>query len=254
MASEQVTGARPPRVPLYNDPRVRSLVYQIVLAAGVALLVYGAVTNAADHLQKAHIASGFGFWNQTAGFDISQTLIAYNLIVDGPTGEASYEIDLPNGGAARIIGNVIHQSAKTTNPVLVSYGAEGEAWPASSLAMAHNTLVSDAVGAWFLRVWQDRLPPDLQVRVINNLTVGIGVLGSGNPGRFDGNFPALRRMLVDIDGLAYGLVPGALLRGQGLDPRAIDGSDLGPRAEFALPIGTRPIEPPPHWSPGAFQR
>ena len=77
MASEQVTGTRPPRVPLYNDPKVRSVVYQIVLAAAVALLVYGAVSNAVDHLRKAHIASGFGFWNQTAGFDISQTLIAY---------------------------------------------------------------------------------------------------------------------------------------------------------------------------------
>ena len=77
MASEQVTGAGPPRVPLYNDPKVRSVVYQVVLAAAIALLVYGAVTNAADHLAKAHISSGFGFWNQTAGFDISQTLIAY---------------------------------------------------------------------------------------------------------------------------------------------------------------------------------
>ena len=27
---------------------------------------------------SAHIASGFGFWNNTAGFDISQTLIAYS--------------------------------------------------------------------------------------------------------------------------------------------------------------------------------
>ena len=77
MASEQVTGAGPPRVPLYNDPKVRSVVYQVVLAAAIALLVYGAVDNAADHLRKAHISSGFGFWNQTAGFDISQTLISY---------------------------------------------------------------------------------------------------------------------------------------------------------------------------------
>jgi general L-amino acid transport system permease protein len=77
MASEQVRGARPPRVAFYNDPRVRSIVYQILLAAVVALLVYGAVSNAADHLQKAHIASGFGFWHRTAGFDISQTLISY---------------------------------------------------------------------------------------------------------------------------------------------------------------------------------
>ena len=34
--------------------------------------------NAADNLARAKIASGFGFWNDTAGFDISQTLIAYS--------------------------------------------------------------------------------------------------------------------------------------------------------------------------------
>ncbi len=180
--------------------------------------------------------------------------IAHNLIVDGKTGEASYEIDLPNGGAAWIVGNVIHQSARTTNPVLVSYGAEGDPWPVNSLAMAHNTLVSDATGAWFLRVWADKLPKDLKVQVINNLTVGAGVLSSGNPGHFEGNYPALRGMLVDIDGLAYGLTDGALLRGRGVDPRRQDGADLTPRAEFTLPIGTRPITPPASWSPGAFQR
>ena len=34
--------------------------------------------NAPQNLARAHIASGFGFWNNTAGFDISQTLIAYS--------------------------------------------------------------------------------------------------------------------------------------------------------------------------------
>ena len=37
-----------------------------------------AVINAAQNLAQRHIASGFGFWNNTAGFDISQTLIAYS--------------------------------------------------------------------------------------------------------------------------------------------------------------------------------
>jgi general L-amino acid transport system permease protein len=78
MSSEQVTGTQPPRVPLYNDPRVRSVVYQLGLAAIIAFLVWGAVSNAIEHLQKAHIASGFGFWNQKAGFDISQSLIPYS--------------------------------------------------------------------------------------------------------------------------------------------------------------------------------
>ncbi len=41
-------------------------------------LVYEAASNAIENLQRAHIASGFGFWDNTAGFDISQTLIEFN--------------------------------------------------------------------------------------------------------------------------------------------------------------------------------
>ena len=33
--------------------------------------------------------------------------IRYNLIYDGPQGEASYEIDLPNGGLAFVVGNIV---------------------------------------------------------------------------------------------------------------------------------------------------
>ena len=68
----------PARVAFYNDPRVRSIAYQLALAAAVGFLVYSATSNAIDNLQRAHITSGFGFWNTTAGFDISQTLIPYD--------------------------------------------------------------------------------------------------------------------------------------------------------------------------------
>jgi general L-amino acid transport system permease protein len=42
------------------------------------LLAYGAFRNAADNLARANIASGFGFLDVTAGFDIGQTLIDYS--------------------------------------------------------------------------------------------------------------------------------------------------------------------------------
>ena len=35
------------------------------------------ISNTAANLKRQNIASGFGFWNTTAGFDISQTLIQY---------------------------------------------------------------------------------------------------------------------------------------------------------------------------------
>jgi len=68
----------PARVAFYNDPRVRSIAYQVALCAIIGFLVYGAVDNAIVNLRRAHIASGLGFWNNTAGFDISQTLIPYD--------------------------------------------------------------------------------------------------------------------------------------------------------------------------------
>ena len=78
MASDLPASARPAPVIFYNDPRVRSIAYQVALCAVVVFLVYGAASNAIENLARARIASGFGFWDQTAGFDISQTLIEYS--------------------------------------------------------------------------------------------------------------------------------------------------------------------------------
>ena len=69
-----------PKVSLLYDPKVRSIAYQIGLCAIIGFLLYSAATNAIHNLAKAHIASGFGFWNNTAGFDISQTLIQYSTV------------------------------------------------------------------------------------------------------------------------------------------------------------------------------
>jgi len=71
-------GSPPARVAFYNDPKVRSIAYQVALCAVVGFLVFAAARNAIVNLERAHIASGFGFWNRTAGFDISQTLIAFD--------------------------------------------------------------------------------------------------------------------------------------------------------------------------------
>jgi general L-amino acid transport system permease protein len=68
----------PPTVAFYNDPRVRSIAYQLALCGLVGFLIYEAASNAVEHLQRAHIASGFGFWSHAAGFDISQTLVDYS--------------------------------------------------------------------------------------------------------------------------------------------------------------------------------
>jgi general L-amino acid transport system permease protein len=67
-----------PRDRFYNNPTVRSIIWQATLIIVVAALAWALAHTTADNLARARIASGFGFWNVTAGFDISQTLIDYS--------------------------------------------------------------------------------------------------------------------------------------------------------------------------------
>ena len=124
MPSDLPAQPRPARVVFYNDPKVRSIAYQLVLCTVVALLVYGAARNAIDNLARAQIASGFGFWNQTAGFDISQTLIEYSS--RGSTYGRAFWVGLLNtllvAGLgivfATIIGFIVGISRLSTNWLL----------------------------------------------------------------------------------------------------------------------------------------
>jgi general L-amino acid transport system permease protein len=67
----------PPQPAFYNDPRVRSVVYQLV----AVVLVFGAIAylvhNTLINLARLGVASGFGFLQRQAGFPIAQTAIDY---------------------------------------------------------------------------------------------------------------------------------------------------------------------------------
>jgi general L-amino acid transport system permease protein len=68
----------PPRAAAYRNPRIRSAVYQIVIAGLLAWLAIDFALNAKANLEVQKIASGLGFLENTAGFGVNQTLIAYN--------------------------------------------------------------------------------------------------------------------------------------------------------------------------------
>jgi hypothetical protein len=123
-----------------------------------------------------------------------------NRLDDRPSGEASYELEFPNGGHNVVLGNLIAQSALTQNPDLLSMGAEARDGLAGSLALARNTLVNAAgAQARFLHVWTDRLAGDTPVRVSDNVFVGPGQLDLP-PGWDGGNN---RRLALD----AFTLTP-----------------------------------------------
>jgi len=185
-----------------------------------------------------------------------ESFIGYNFLHDGTSGGGSYEIDLPTGGVATVIGNVIAQSPLSQNRVMVAFGAESQAWEANALYLAHNTLINNRVSpAWFLRVWRDKLPAGTEVVAINNLLVGSGVFWLGASGQFQGNRPATLGMLMDSATYAFQLPPDSIWRGSGVDPRQVSGQNLSPKAEFNWPMGTKPLSSErSSWSPGAFQK
>ena len=62
---------------LWTDERSRGLIFQILVVLGLALFVAFIVSNTIANLQRAGLASGFGFLTDQAFFDINQRLIAY---------------------------------------------------------------------------------------------------------------------------------------------------------------------------------
>ncbi len=76
-SADGTQGERRGALSLLYDPKVRGAVFQALALGFVAVLFYFAATNAWENLQRQGIASGFGFLDEVAGFDISQTLIQY---------------------------------------------------------------------------------------------------------------------------------------------------------------------------------
>lgn len=72
-------GPRPALISrIINDPKARSFCIQAAVFGCMALVLTMASLNTARNLERAGIASGFGFLGHASGFDISQSLIEHS--------------------------------------------------------------------------------------------------------------------------------------------------------------------------------
>lgn len=108
--------------------------------------------------------------------------ILYSRLSNEATGTASREIDLPNGGLAIVMGNIIQQGVNGQNSNLVGYGLEGLTNPAPhNLYMVNNTLANERSTGNFV---------DLQTgtniyKSYNNIFAGAGSFLLGAPATLD---------------------------------------------------------------------
>lgn len=63
-----------------HDPYARGIAYQVLLAGSLVALAASIAIQTASNMRERGIPLSFGFWNETAGFDINQTLLPYDTL------------------------------------------------------------------------------------------------------------------------------------------------------------------------------
>ena len=108
-------------------------------------------------------------------------VIEYNRLGNEVDGTASREIDLPNGGQAYLIGNVIQQGLQSENSNIVGFGMEGLSNPGPQEFYAvNNTIVNEKVNGSFFQA-----PTEVLFKAYNNVLAGGGEFMAAWPTTID---------------------------------------------------------------------
>ncbi|MBS1903353.1 MAG: right-handed parallel beta-helix repeat-containing protein [Bacteroidetes bacterium] len=162
--------------------------------------------------------------------------VLYNRITNEDD-SASRDIDLPNGGQAYVIGNMIEKGPNADNTNTLGFGLEGMKNPGpQNLYVVNNTFVNDlpAKGIYFI------LPSSGfdTLLVKNNIFAGTGVLLNGSPSYIDSttnlftsDIPSVG--FVDHGHFNYHLTVGSPAIGAGSPAGFARGFSLTPEFEYA---------------------
>ncbi|MEI8572276.1 right-handed parallel beta-helix repeat-containing protein [Methylomonas sp. LW13] len=162
-----------------------------------------------------------------------ENYILYNRITDERNG-SSYLVDLPDGGAGYLIGNLFHQSANTENAAMLAFAAEhNQTQPNQQLYLVNNTFVNDYPGGSFLHNHSIAT-----AMLINNLLIGEATAMIG-PNQENHDLKAKAKVLLDPASYDYRLKPNAPAIDQGISPGlAANGMLLNPQFVYRHPRGS----------------
>ncbi len=166
-------------------------------------------------------------------------------------GRPSYEIDLPNGGTAYVIGNVIQQPAAYENSTLLAYGGEASSGSADALYIVNNTFLNDGANGVFINI-NARITKPAYIQ--NNLFAGRGTLTTQAAATLQTNYKA--DQVAFVNRAAYDLhpLPHPQITGAGSEPIVPpSGVVLRPTMEYVHPASAAPRPIAAKLDIGAYQ-
>ena len=178
-----------------------------------------------------------------------ENYILYNRLSDEASGSSSYVLDLPNGGRAYIIGNLMHQGENTENNKLLSYAAEGASNLQQELYVSGNTFVNDRSNGVAIRV--AGAPTG---KVVNNIFDGFTSTMIGNyQGEFAHNIISDDLQFVDKANYDYHLSENSPAVNAGIAPGTAQGMSLWPEYEYVHPANSQTREVVDTLDAGAYE-
>jgi hypothetical protein len=161
--------------------------------------------------------------------------ILYNRLTDEEQGSSSYNIDLPDGGRALVIGNQLQQGSRTENPSMLSFAAESQGGTEDRLYVAYNTFYN----GWLDGIFVDNKSAAPAV-VVNNVFAGAPGQALRGPGEPLGYVATARVALADPREAGFQLSADSYAIDAAVDPPQAGDWDLRPAFEYVHPAAIRP--------------
>jgi general L-amino acid transport system permease protein len=121
----------------WSDPRLRNIVWQIVILGGIALIVWYLISNTNRNLAARHIATGFGFLDQVAPIPIGESLISYTPSVS--TYGRALIVGILNTAKVAVVGLVL----TTILGTLVGIGRLSRNWLLARITAVYVEVLRD---------------------------------------------------------------------------------------------------------------
>ena len=121
----------------WSDPRLRAIVWQVVIIGGIAGLFWYLISNTMTNLQVRRIATGFGFMDRVAGIPIGEHMIDYDPAIHS-YGRAMW-IGVLNTLKVSVVGIVL----STILGTMVGIARLSKNWLLSRLAAVYVETIRD---------------------------------------------------------------------------------------------------------------